>query len=113
VSQITVGKIKWDDAHDDDQTIRLTKPVDADFVAAQLRRSLPAYDFLRVQSNHGIWIFGMFRRLANSLFMEWRQARRRPDPVTNTDFQALLAQDNRRRTIRLVTIKNPPLKNLS
>jgi predicted transposase YbfD/YdcC len=70
-------------------------------------------DRCRVQSDNGIWIFGMFRRLANSLFMEWRSAQRRPDHVTTTDFQALLTQENRRRALRLVITKNPSLKKLS
>ena len=55
----------------------------------------------------------MFRRFANSLFMEWRQAQRRPDHVTTTDFQALLAQDNRKRGLRLLLTKKPSLKTLS
>jgi hypothetical protein len=70
-------------------------------------------DRCRVQSDNGIWIFGMFRRIANSLFMEWRAAQRRPDQVTTTDFQTLLAQENRRRALRLLTTKNPSLKKLS
>jgi hypothetical protein len=70
-------------------------------------------DRCRVQSNNGIWIFGAFRRLANSLFMEWREAQRRPDHVTTTNFQALLTQENRRRALRLITAKNPSLKKLS
>lgn len=70
-------------------------------------------DRCRVQSDHGIWIFGMFRRVANSLFMEWRAAQRRPDQVTTTDFQILLTQDNRKRAVRLLTMKNPSLKRLS
>lgn len=70
-------------------------------------------DRCRVQSNNGIWIFGSFRRLANSLFMEWRGAQRRPDHVTTTDFQALLTQENRRRALRLVSAKKPSLKKLS
>jgi hypothetical protein len=70
-------------------------------------------DRCRVQSDNGIWIFGAFRRLANSLFMEWRGAQRRPDHVTTTDFQAWLTQENRRRALRLVTTKNPSLKKVS
>lgn len=70
-------------------------------------------DRCRVQSQEGIWIFGMFRRLANSLFMEWRAGQRRPEHVTTTDFHALLGQDNRRRAFRLVTTMNPSLKKLS
>jgi hypothetical protein len=70
-------------------------------------------DRCRVQSDKGIWIFGMVRRLANSLFMEWRQAQRRPDHVTTTDFQALLTQDNRRHALRFITSKKISLRTLS
>jgi len=70
-------------------------------------------DRCRVQSELGIWIFGMYRRLANSLFMEWQALQRRPDQVTTTDFQTLLSQENRKRALRLITMKNPSLKRLS
>lgn len=70
-------------------------------------------DRCRVQSDNGIWVFGMFRRVVNSLFMEWRSAQRRPGHVTTTDFRALLAQENQRRALRLVTTKKPSLKKLS
>ena len=70
-------------------------------------------DRSRVQSDHGIWIFGMFRRLAISLFMEWRSAQRRPDPVTTTSFQGRLAQENPKRAMRLLISNNPSLRRLS
>jgi hypothetical protein len=70
-------------------------------------------DRCRVQSDKAIWIFGMFRRLANSLFMEWRQAQRRPEHLTTTDFQALLASDNRRRALRFISTQKPSLSGLS
>lgn len=70
-------------------------------------------DRCRVQSDHGIWIFGMFRRFANSLFMEWRAAQRRPDHVTTTAFQTVLTQDNRKRALRFLTMKNPSFRRLS
>jgi len=70
-------------------------------------------DRCRVQSDNGIWIFGMFRRLANSLFMEWRALQRRPHHRTTTDFQTLLAQEHRKGALRLVTINNPSLRRLS
>jgi len=44
-------------------------------------------DRCRVQSDKGMLILGMYRRIANSLFMEWRQRQRRPEHVTTTDFQ--------------------------
>jgi predicted transposase YbfD/YdcC len=70
-------------------------------------------DRCRVQSDNGIWMFGMFRRLANSLFMEWRTLQRRPDHVTTTDFQTMLAQEHRKRALRFLTTRNPSLRRLS
>lgn len=70
-------------------------------------------DRCRVQSDNGMWVLGMFRRIANSLFMQWRTAQRRPDHVTTTDFQTLMAQDHRASALRLVLNKRPSLKRLS
>jgi hypothetical protein len=70
-------------------------------------------DRCRIQSDNGIWVCGMFRRIANSLFMEWRAAQRRPDHVTTTDFQTMLTQENRKRALRFLTMKNPSFRRLS
>ena len=70
-------------------------------------------DRCRVQSDNGMWVLGMFRRLANSLFMEWRATQRRPEHLTTTDFQTLMAQDHRAAALRLVRNKRPSLKKLS
>lgn len=70
-------------------------------------------DRCRVRGDNGIWVLGMMRRLTNSLFMEWRSHRRRPDHVTTTDFQAALSQDHHRPAMRLVLGKRPNLKGLS
>ena len=70
-------------------------------------------DRCRVQSDNGLWVLGMFRRLAISLFMEWRAAQRRPDQVTTTDFQTRMAEEHRVTALRLVLSKRPSLKNLS
>jgi len=70
-------------------------------------------DRCRVQSDNGMWVLGMFRRIANSLFMEWRAAQRRPDQKTTTDFQTLMAQDHCSAALRLVLNKRPSLKGLS
>jgi hypothetical protein len=53
------------------------------------------------------------RRIAISLFMEWRQHQRRPEHLTTTDFQTLMAEEHRRKAIRFVLNKRPCLKNLS
>lgn len=70
-------------------------------------------DRCRIQSDNGIWVLGMFRRIANSLFMQWRSLQRRPDHVTTTDFQTLMSQDHRAAALRLVVKKRPSLKTLS
>jgi hypothetical protein len=70
-------------------------------------------DRCRVQGDNALWALGMFRRIANSLFMEWRATRPRPDHVTTTDFQTLMAENHRAAALRLVVAKHPSLKKLS
>ena len=70
-------------------------------------------DRCRVQSDKGMLILGMYRRVANSLFMEWAQHQRRPDHVTTTDFQTLMAEEHRAKALRFVLVKRPSLNNLS
>jgi hypothetical protein len=70
-------------------------------------------DRCRVQSNNGIWVLGMFRRLANSLFVQWSTQQRRPEQVTTTTFQTVMAENHRAAAMRFVLSKRPSLKNLS
>lgn len=70
-------------------------------------------DRSRVQSDEGMLILGMYRRVANSLFMEWARHQRRPEQVTTTDFQTLMAEEHRAKALRFVLVKRPSLKNLS
>jgi len=70
-------------------------------------------DRCRVQSDKGMLILGIYRRVANSLFMEWAQRQSRPDHVTTTDFQTLMAEEHRAKALRFVLAKRPSLKNLS
>jgi Druantia protein DruA len=70
-------------------------------------------DRCRVQSDNGIWVLGMFRRIANSLFVQWSSGRRRPDQVTTTTFQTLMAENHRAAALRFVLSKRPTLKTLS
>jgi len=52
----------------------------------------------RIRNSNGIWaVMGMFRRLGNSLFMEWRSRQRKPQHETTTDFQMVMAEEHRRR----------------
>jgi hypothetical protein len=64
-------------------------------------------DRCRIRSPNGIWVMGMFRRLSNSLFMEWRGRQRKPEQKTTTDFQEVMAEEHRRRALRTVLAKNP------
>lgn len=70
-------------------------------------------DRCRVQNAQAMLILGMYRRLANSLFMEWRQHQRRPEQVTTTDFQTRMAQEHCAKALRFVLAKRPSLKSLS
>ncbi len=70
-------------------------------------------DRCRVKSDKGMLILGMYRRIANSLFMEWRQHQRRPEHVTTTDFQTLMAEEHRCKALRLVLAKRPSLRTVS
>jgi hypothetical protein len=70
-------------------------------------------DRCQVQSDDGMLVLGMFRRLANSLFVEWSTQQRRPDHVTTTTFQSRMAENHRAAALRLVLSKRPSLKNPS
>jgi len=64
-------------------------------------------DRCRIRRSNGIWVMGMFRRLSNSLFMEWRSRQLKPHHHTTTDFQTLMAEEHRRRALRTVLSQKP------
>lgn len=66
-------------------------------------------DRCRVRNANGLWVLGMFRRLANSLFMEWRARQPRAKYKTTTDFQTIMGEDNLAKAMRLVTCKHARL----
>lgn len=66
-------------------------------------------DRCRVRNANGLWIFGMVRRLANSLFMAWRARRPNAKYKSTTDFQAAMGEDNLAKAMRFVTSKRPNL----
>lgn len=66
-------------------------------------------DRCRVRNANGLWVLGMFRRLANSLFMEWRGRQPKGKHKTTTDFQTNLVENNMAKAVRLVTCKCPSL----
>lgn len=70
-------------------------------------------DECRVRTPHSMWVLGMFRRLATSLFMHWRDQQERPEHKTTTDFQAYMEEENLRRAFRFAKAKRPSLKPAS
>ena len=66
-------------------------------------------DRCRVRNPNGLWVLGMFRRLTNSLFMEWRSHQPMAKYKTTTDFQAAMGENNLAKAMRFVTNKRPCL----
>ncbi len=67
-------------------------------------------DRCRVRLSPGMFVMGLFRRLSNSLFMEWRSHQAHPENLTTTDFHSAMCEDHCRRVLRLVLVKHPSLK---
>jgi hypothetical protein len=70
-------------------------------------------DRCRIRSPNGLWVMGLFRRLSNSLFMEWRSRQRRPEQKSTTDFQTVMEENNLERALRFIRSKRPTLKPTS
>jgi len=64
-------------------------------------------DRCRVRDPNVMGVLGIFRRLANSLFMEWRPRQAKPKNLTTTDFQVDMAAEGRRRALIMVTATSP------
>jgi quinol monooxygenase YgiN len=57
-----------------------------------------------------MFVWGLFSRISNSLFMEWRSHQAHPEYLTTTDFQAAMAENHCHLALRLVLNKHPSLK---
>lgn len=66
-------------------------------------------DRCRVRTPKGLWIFGMVRRIAVSLFMHWLQKQPRPKGKSLTDFQTVMGEDNLTAALHFITDKHPKL----
>jgi hypothetical protein len=66
-------------------------------------------DRCRVRNTNGLWILGMLRRIAISLFMEWRGHQAKPHFQSFTDFQATMGEDNLAKALSFVTRHHPTL----
>jgi hypothetical protein len=67
-------------------------------------------DRCRIRTPPAIFVAGLFRRISNSLFMEWRSHQPHPQHLTTTDFQAAMGEDHCRPALRLLFNKRPTLK---
>jgi hypothetical protein len=67
-------------------------------------------DRCRIRHPYGLFVAGLFRRISNSLFMEWRSHQLHPQYLTTTDFHAAMGEDHCRQALRLLFNKNPSLK---
>ena len=71
-------------------------------------------DRCRVRTRNAVWVLGMFRRLAISLFVEWRSREsKRRKWKTMTDFYAAMDCENRRHGVLMVTARCPSLEAAS
>lgn len=69
-------------------------------------------DRCRIRHPYAMFVAGLFRRVSNSLFMEWRCHQPCPHPefLTTTDFQAAMGEDHSTPAMRLLFAKRPSLK---
>ena len=70
-------------------------------------------DDCRVRNRNGVWVLGMFRRLAISLFAHWRAADSKRRHATMTDFHAVNGAEHALRALRLVLSRSPSFKDPS
>jgi hypothetical protein len=64
-------------------------------------------DLCRVRNPKGLHVLGIFRRWANSLFMEWRSRQTKPQYLTTSDFYTDMAAQGHRRALILITAAAP------
>ncbi len=67
-------------------------------------------DECRLRAANAVWLHGIFARLANSLFMEWRSHQPAGRHKTTTDFAARMSADHARRAVAAVTTRTPRFK---
>lgn len=70
-------------------------------------------DECRLRNRNAVWVHGIFARLANSLFMEWRRHQANPEHKSTTDFTARMAAEHARRVLLTVTARHPNLRSPS
>ena len=66
-------------------------------------------DRCRVRNTNGLWILGMLRRIAISLYAHWRERQPKPRSLWLTDFQAAMGEDNLAKAFAFVTNRHPKI----
>lgn len=64
-------------------------------------------DLCRVRLPKAMRLMGMFRRISNSLFMEWRSRQKKPRHKTTTDFFSAMNAEHHRSAIRCLHARQP------
>jgi predicted transposase YbfD/YdcC len=70
-------------------------------------------DQCRVRNRNAVWVLGMFRRLAVSLFAEWRSRDAKRKRATMTDYQSNMAAEHATPAMRFITARYPAFKTRS
>ena len=82
-------------------------------IEAGLHQSLDASaleDLCRVRTRNAVWLLGMFRRLAISVFKEWKWRDPKRKWTTMTDFYTAMGIESHRPGVLLVTARRPSLE---
>jgi len=64
-------------------------------------------DQCRVRDRNAVWVLGMFRRLAVSLFAEWRSRDPKRKHVTMTDLHSHMGAEHASPAMRFITARYP------
>ena len=70
-------------------------------------------DQCRVRDRNAVWVLGMFRRLAVSLFAEWRSRDAKRKYVTMTDLHSHMGAEHASPAMRFITARYPAFKTRS
>ena len=66
-------------------------------------------DRSRVRTVNAVWVMGMFRRLAVSIYAEWRSRSEKRRRASLHDFHNLMARHNKKHAYSLVSALSPSL----
>ncbi len=70
-------------------------------------------DQCRVRDRNAVWVLGMFRRLAVSLFAEWRSRDAKRKRATMTDLQSHMGAEHAAPAMRFITARYPAFRTRS